>query len=186
MCKGLHCVWLLLTPALCDPIYRMLCIASPKTKRASRRYLPRTSFPLPWTPHSIFHLQHMAFDGTIVSAQPCRPNPPLALSCWTTWCCCYMACKMGGLARSAPSMHSRCIVSCSIPAALSHAAAIWGHAELFDMLSPLGIYFYGAPMLVRRSAGSLWPQLHDPAAWIRWLLCTTYRTTFSPRKSRHL
>lgn len=144
---------------------------------------------MPWPPHSIFHLQHMAFDGTIVSAQPCRPNPPLAASRWPTWCCCdyYMACKMGDLARSAPFMHGRCIVSCSIPTALSHAAAIWGHAELFDMLSPLGIDLYGAPTLVRRSVGPLWPQLlDDPAAGVRWLLCTTYRTTYSPRRSRYL
>lgn len=76
----------------------------------------------------------MAFDGTIVSAQPCRPNPPLAFHVGQRGFVASMRDARAALARSAASMHCRCIVSCSIPTAQSHAAAVWGHAELFDML----------------------------------------------------
>lgn len=124
----------------------------------------------------------MALDGTIVSALPCRPNPPLAFHAGQRGVVASMRDGRTALARSAASMHSRCIVSCSIPTAVSHAASLWGHAELFDSFAwstyCIVLVCCSAWKLHTLLGLSIWLQLDDPAVWVRWLLLyTAYCTT---------
>lgn len=161
----------------------MLCIASPKPKEPPGdiyHAAPASLCPYPPTGSFIYSTWHsMAPLSAPNRAVPTHLSP---FHAGQRGVVASMRDGRTALARSAASMHSRCIVSCSIPTAVSHAATLWGHAELFN-----SFVWSTYCILVCRSAWklptllgiSIWLQLDDPAVWARWLLlCITYCTTY--------